>query len=158
MDDEHGAASGFGPGRAICVLGGALLIVALFLPWYATGSIGGGGHLTGLALSARAPELGILPALGVAAIVGSVLLSRTPRGVRGSSVPPAAAAGVGLIGIAVALEVGFRLGETLQGWFGTSFWGAVGAGWYAAILGGFLLLAAGFLRMTVRTEAWASAA
>jgi len=141
--------AGVGAGRAIAILGGILLCVAVFLPWYAVGSLGPAGHLSGIDLSALAPELGILPALGLACVLGGALLGRTPRSVRESRVPAFSSAVVGAIGIIVTFEVGARIGGSLQNWYGTAFWGAAGLGWYVAVLGGFLVLGAGLLRMLV---------
>jgi len=140
-----------GPGRAVGIAGGVLLALAVFLPWYFAPSAGGAGTLTGLALSAKAPELGILPALGLAAAAAGAVMGRLPRGARDAVVPPAAVV-VGLLGLAVAFEVGFRLAGTLQSLYGPTFWDGAGLGWYAAVLGAFLILAAGALRWLIPSE------
>lgn len=142
-------------GRAVVIAGGALLTIVLFLPWYWTTTAGSAGHLTGLALSYEAPELGILPAIGLAAVVGGVATARLPRIV--SSVEAAwAAVGVGLVGLFVTLEVTIRLSGTLSSLYGTSFGDAAGVGWYVAMLASFLILAAGGLRLAMPAERFAA--
>jgi len=146
-----------GSGRAVVIAGGVLLAVAVFLPWYWVPLAGGAGHVSGIALSAKAPELGILPALGLAAALAGMVLGRVPRPLRESVSGPGALA-VGIVGLVVTLEVPIRLGGTLLSLYGTSFWGAAGLGWYLSMLGSFLILAAGVVRMALPAERFSAAA
>ena len=132
-------------GRALVAAAGVLLAVSLFVPWYSVDGFGASGHLSGAALSAAAPELGLFPALGLGAIAAGALASRLGRGssVRGDAL---ASVAIGVVGLAVAVEVVARLNGTLAADYGTSFWGAVDLGWYLAALGSLLLVAVGLLR------------
>lgn len=143
-------------GRALVVASGILLTVVLFLPWYSASTIGGAGHFSGIALSSVAPELGILPAIGIAAVIGGVVTGRVGRVLYGTMAAWAAVV-VGLVGIAVPLEVAARLNGTMQTYYGEPFLNAAAIGWYVALLVSFLILCVGCVRLFMPEERFAPA-
>lgn len=157
MPEADRAPAPWGAGRALVILGGILLAAALFLPWYVASSVGHAGVLTGIALSAEAPELGILPAIGLIAILGGAVIGRAPKSMRGSTAAWGAIA-LGLVGIAVSVEVSFRLSSKLQSLYGPAFLDAAALGWYVAILASFLLLASGLFRLMAPHDRFSPAA
>jgi len=75
-------------GRAVVVVGGVLLAATIFLPWYSVSLASGAGHVSGIALSGKAPELGVLPAIGLAAAMAGAVIGRVPRALRDSIAGP----------------------------------------------------------------------
>jgi hypothetical protein len=136
-------AMSFPTARLLAFLGGSLLILGAFLPWYTATGWNGAHVLNAFQLGPFVPEALILPALGIGLIFGAILQAGPARFPATSRFPSTAAVVLGLVAVVIGFEAAWRFSPTALSLFGASFWGAASVGWYITVLGGFLAIGSG---------------